>query len=217
MAVISMLKSHKAIDKAIHRGLHKALHKALHRTGHSAPSVHFSDRATWRQSTVASASPVPAFWRDWLMDPGSLTQRLLDASDGQFKVEVLSQSLQRPSLSERRALSLPKHRLALVREVILMGRGVPWVFARSVIPLQTLTGRLRKLRRLDNSPLGALLFSDPTMTREPLQWACIEPNGEPLTAQLEPMDEPVWGRRSVFKLSAKPMLVCEVFLPGFSL
>jgi chorismate--pyruvate lyase len=194
---------------------HKTIHETIHKTGHFAASAHFSDRASWRQSMVASANPVPPFWRDWLMDTGSLTQRLLDASDGQFKVEVLSQSLQRPSLSERRALSLPEHRLALVREVILRGRGVPWVFARSVIPLQTLTGRLRKLRHLDSSPLGALLFSDPTMTREPLEWACIEPNGESLTAPLEYADKPVWGRRSVFKLSAKPMLVCEVFLPSF--
>jgi chorismate--pyruvate lyase len=186
-----------------------------HKSIHSSAPLHFSDTATWQPFTAVSASPVPPFWRDWLMDPGSLTQRLLDASDGQFQVEVLSQSLQRPSLSERRALFLPEHRLALVREVILMGRGVPWVFARSVIPLQTLTGRLRKLRHLDNSPLGALLFSDPSMSREPLQWACIEPNGQPLAAQLECMDQPVWGRRSVFKLSAKPMLVCEVFLHGF--
>mgnify|MGYP000377293670 FL=1 len=186
-----------------------------HKRIHSLAPPHFSDTAIWQPFTAASAKPVPPFWRDWLMDPGSLTQRLLDASDGQFQVEVLSQSLQRPGLSERRALSLPEHRLALVREVILMGRGVPWVFARSVIPLQTLTGRLRKLRHLDNSPLGALLFSDPSMSREPLQWACIEPNGQPLAKQLECMDQPVWGRRSVFKLSAKPMLVCEVFLPGF--
>jgi len=188
-----------------------------HKSTYSAVSVHFSDRATWRQSTYAGVNPMPAFWRDWLMDPGSLTQRLVDASDGQFKVEVLSQSLQRPSLSERRALSLPEHRLALVREVILMGRGAPWVFARSVIPLPTLTGRLRRLRRLDSRPLGALLFSDPTMTREALQWACIAPNGQPLAAQLENIVKPVWGRRSVFKLSAKPMLVCEVFLPSFFL
>jgi len=200
-----------------HKAIHKAFHHTPHKTGDYAASAHFSDRATWRQSTVARTHSVPAFWRDWLLHPGSLTQRLLDASDGQFKVEVLSQSLLRPSLSERRALSLPDHRLALVREVILIGRGEPWVFARSVIPLQTLTGRLRKLRRLDSRPLGALLFSDSTMTREPLEWACIEPNGQPLAAQLEAMDKSVWGRRSVFQLSAKPMLVCEVFLPSFSL
>lgn len=181
----------------------------------SSDSAHFSDRAIWRQSTAASGTQMPGFWRDWLLDRGSLTERLLDASEGVFKVQVLNQSLQRPSLSERRALFLPQHRLALVREVILIGRGVPWVFARSVIPLQTLTGRLRKLRHLDSRPLGALLFSDPSMSREPLQWACIEPNGQSLSEQLAPLDKRAWGRRSVFKLSAKPVLVCEVFLPSF--
>ena len=178
-------------------------------------SVHFSDQAIWRQSTAASVTRVSLFWRDWLLDQGSLTERLIAASGGEFSVRVLSQSLQRPSLSERRALSLPEHRLALVREVILSGAGVPWVFARSVIPLQTLTGRLRRLRHLDSRPLGALLFSDPTMSREPLQWACIDSNSRSLSPQMASLNQPVWGRRSVFKLSAKPLLVCEVFLPSF--
>ncbi len=178
-------------------------------------SVHFSDRAIWRQSTAASGTRVSPFWRDWLLDQGSLTERLIAASGGEFSVRVLSQSLQRPSLSERRALSLPEHRLALVREVILSGAGVPWVFARSVIPLQTLTGRLRRLRHLDSRPLGALLFSDPTMSREPLQWACIDFDSQSLSPQVASLTQPAWGRRSVFKLSAKPLLVCEVFLPSF--
>lgn len=178
-------------------------------------SVHFSDQAIWRQSTAASGIRVSPFWRDWLLDQGSLTERLIAASGGEFSVRVLSQSLQRPSLSERRALSLPEHRLALVREVILSGAGVPWVFARSVIPLQTLTGRLRRLRHLDSRPLGALLFSDPTMSREPLQWACIDFDSQSLSPQVASLNQPVWGRRSVFKLSAKPLLVCEVFLPSF--
>ena len=178
-------------------------------------SVHFSDQAIWRQSTAASVTRVSLFWRDWLLDQGSLTERLIAASGGEFSVRVLSQSLQRPSLSERRALSLPEHRLALVREVILSGAGVPWVFARSVIPLQTLTGRLRRLRHLDSRPLGALLFSDPTMSREPLQWACIDFDSQSLSPQVASLTQPAWGRRSVFKLSAKPLLVCEVFLPSF--
>jgi chorismate--pyruvate lyase len=106
--------------------------------------------------------------------------------------------------------------VALVREVLLFGRGVPWVYARSGIPMQTLTGRLRKLRHLDNRPLGALLFSDPTMSREPLEWAKIPAySSSSLTSKLPVYDQPIWGRRSVFRLSAKPLLVCEMFLPEF--
>ena len=133
----------------------------------------FSDQLIWRQPRMAKICQVPAELRNWLLDSGSLTKRLQQASDNQFSVQVLNQSVQLPNLSERRALGLAPRRLALIREVLLFGRGVPWVFARSVIPLQTLTGRLRKLRHLDNRPLGALLFSDPTMTREPLEWTCM--------------------------------------------
>ncbi len=176
----------------------------------------FSDQLIWRQPRMAKICQVPAELRNWLLDSGSLTKRLQQASDNQFSVQVLNQSVQLPNLSERRALGLAPRRLALIREVLLFGRGVPWVYARSVIPLQTLTGRLRKLRHLDNRPLGALLFSDPTMTREPLEWTCMPAQKScSLTLQLTTFENPVWGRRSVFKLSGKPLLVCEMFLPGF--
>lgn len=178
---------------------------------------HFSDQLIWRQPLLGEVSNVPAELRDWLLDSGSLTRRLQQASEGQLSVEVLSQSLQIPKFSECRALKLAPRKVALVREVLLFGRGVPWVYARSVIPMHTLTGRLRKLRHLDSRPLGALLFSDPTMSREPLEWARIpENNSRALTSKLPVYDQPIWGRRSVFRLSAKPLLVCEMFLPSFN-
>jgi chorismate lyase len=177
---------------------------------------HFSDQLIWRQPLLGDLSQVPVGLRDWLLDSGSLTRRLQEASDGQFSVKVLSQSVQLPRFSERCALALAPRRLALIREVLLYGRGVPWVYARSVIPMQTLTGRLRKLRNLDSRPLGALLFSDPSMTRDPLEWTCIPAQTDKsLTSKLPPFDQPIWGRRSVFKLSGKPLLVCEMFLPDF--
>jgi len=159
---------------------------------------------------------VPPFWRDWLADRGSLTQRLLAASDQDLAVKVINQQLEVPRLSERQALSLGGRKLAMIREVILYGAGQPWVYARSVVPLTTLTGRLRKLRHLDNRPLGALLFKDPSMTRGPVQIACFKSNTKALPKVLDNSDEPVWGRRSVFRLDAKPLLVTEVFLTGFN-
>lgn len=176
---------------------------------------HFSDQLVWRQPLFGTVAKVPSELREWLFDDGSLTRRLQQASDGQLSVQVLNQAVQLPRYSERRALALAPRQRALIREVLLLGRGVPWVYARSVIPLQTLTGRLRKLRHLDGKPLGAMLFSDTTMTREPLEWTCLAAHSCPLTPQLAAFDQPVWGRRSVFKLSAKPLLVCEMFLPSF--
>ena len=158
---------------------------------------------------------MPAQWRDWLLDKGSLTQRLIDASDNRLSVRILSQRIDVPKFTEQRALSLPPRRLAMIREVVLMADSIPWVYARSIIPLTTLTGRLRKLRHLDNRPLGALLFNDPSMTREEVEVACFTISNKELPADLGDIKRPIWGRRSVFRLDTKPLLVSEIFLPDF--
>ena len=177
---------------------------------------HFSDQLIWQQPLPGNVSRVPSELRNWLLNSDSLTRRLQQASDGQLTVQVLNQSVQLPGLSERRALGLAPGGGHWYGKVVLSGRGTPWVYARSVLPLTTLTGRLRKLRHLDSRPLGELLFNDPAMTREPLEWACISAdNCTALASQLPLYAEPVWGRRSVFKLSGKPLLVCEIFLPSF--
>ena len=170
---------------------------------------------SWYSMLSQTDYRVPKLWRDWLFDAGSLTQRLLDASGGELSVHVIKQQFQVPSLSERHILGLADRQQALVREVLLRGAGQPWVFARSVIPFTTLSGRLRKLRQLDNQPLGALLFNDPTMTREAVEVACVNADNNQLPCRSLGDESPVWGRRSVFRLDKKPLLVAEFFLPSF--
>jgi len=146
---------------------------------------------------------VPKAWRSWLTDSGSLTQRLVKLSHGDFRVEVVRQGWFRPTRSEANALNMCHRQFALVREVQLIGQGQAWVYARSIIPAKTLTGSQRQLRMLGNRSLGSLLFTDKTMRRDPLQ-----------VSQLRLLDkQQVWARRSVFYLSNKPLLVSEVFLP----
>lgn len=145
----------------------------------------------------------PQLWRSWLTDSGSLTQRLVKLSRGDFRVDVVRQGWTRPTRSEAKALGMNSRQFALVREVQLIGKGQPWVYARSIIPAQTLTGAQRQLRMLGNRSLGTLLFTDPTMRRGPLQISSLR-----LTDKRK-----VWARRSVFYLSEKPLLVSEVFLP----
>jgi chorismate lyase len=153
--------------------------------------------------------------RGWLLDRGSLTQRLIDASNDAFRVEVLNQRMALPLLSEARALGLPTHQRALVREVVLYGCDEPWVYARSIIPVKTLTGRLRSLRKLDNRPLGALLFNDRSMQRGDIEIACMNTATHLQPSLPKNIEGTVWGRRSVFTLDQKPLLVSEMFLPGF--
>lgn len=157
---------------------------------------------------------MPPAWRRWLADQGSLTRRLIIASNNRFSVNLLRQSYGRPTPSEAAALGMSRGRYGLIREVILLGNEVPWVYARSVLPLPTLTGRQRALRQLDNRPLGALLFADRGMTRDPLEIARV--SGALIPGGLASPDTVLWGRRSVFYLDHKPLLVSEIFLPAFN-
>ena len=157
---------------------------------------------SWRAYRSVPSSVLPRVWRPWVLDRGSLTQRLINASQGQFKVRVTRLHWAYPSVDECAVLSLPLRQKALIREVELCIAGVPWVRAHSVIPLATLLGEERQLRYLGSKPLGAFLFASRTMEREALQLARFRDSDGALC----------FARRSVFRLHAKPLLVSEMFL-----
>jgi len=156
---------------------------------------------------------LPATLRPWLLDPGSLTRHLIAASGGAFRVQLLAQTWQRPTLAEAALLGLDHRALALVREVILHGRGAPWVYGRSVLPEQCLRGDLRRLRKLRDSSLGSMLFTYPQLRRAPFELARVDgrwlPHGLACHALL-------WGRRSRFELDERALIVSETFLPAFA-
>ena len=165
------------------------------------------------------AEAVPVDMADWLFDRGSLTRRLQTACPTGFRVELVAQGWQRPMLNEAMRLGVSPDRLALVRQVYLFCHARPVVYARTVIPVSTLSGAERHLACLGNRPLGAVLFAAPNMSRDEVEVACIRPGQRIFTRATRVLDaEPVsiWGRRSVFYLSAKPLLVSEVFLPGIA-
>lgn len=176
-----------------------------------------SSEPVWHVPRRLLRSAVPAHMWSWLLDSSSLTRRLQQACGGSFRVQVLQQRWELPQLSEARVLGIKAGRHALVREVRLLCGEHPWVFARTVIPATTLTGPQRRLAHLGERPLGGLLFSDPSMRRGELEIARIE-RGQPLftlaTTGLSASPGALWGRRSLFFLRDKPLLVCEMFLPG---
>ena len=151
---------------------------------------------------------------DWLQDPGSLTAALQRHSGDQFAVQVLAQYWGRAEFSEVQALGIKPRDQVLIREVILTGGGRPWVWARSILPRRSLTGPLRKLSKLSNQPLGGWLFKQPNLRRDPLEISRFAV-GDPRLPEALQADRELWGRRSVFYVHDKPILVGEVFLPEF--
>lgn len=171
----------------------------------------------WRPAARVLMSQVPASLRSWLLDTGSLTQRLLTAAAGDFRVAVLRQRWLRPMRNETRALNMRMNQSALVREVALICHGTPWVYARTIIPRTTMTGAERRLARLRSRSLGAVLFADPSTERGEFELVRLTP-GERLyqeaAVQAGTPPAEVWGRRACFKIKDKPLLVSEFFLPA---
>lgn len=169
----------------------------------------------WRPAASYRHTSIPGELRDWLLDADSLTRRILRQCD-HFRVRVAAQYRQRPMLSEAQNLGIRPQVQGLVRQVHLLCNERPWVFARTFIPLKTLHGKERRLAYLGNRPLGAYLFARPDMHRGEIEIACIRA-GQPLyelaLAGTSHRPEQIWGRRSIFYLSGKPLLVSEIFLP----
>lgn len=167
--------------------------------------------------------------KSWLLNTGSLTKRLIAASQHSFEVKVLREGVAAVYPHEKRSLQSSQgdtvSNAAWVREVLLYVDSKPWVFARSVIPVSTLSGQERKLRHLGKKPLGHLLFSSPRYQRSHFEIGSL--TGHELKHQIASdlihlpdaasMTSPhrIWGRRSVFspKECYKPILVSETFLP----
>lgn len=181
-----------------------------------------SHATRWKPHRCFLRSRIPADLSDWLLDRESLTLRLQQLCPGNppggFRVQVLSQVRDMPRLDEAQALSMQPREMAVIRQVLLLCGRQPWIYARTVIPVSSLRGKLQRLTGLGTRPLGGVLFADPGMRRGRVELAEILPGQAVFAAATVHMRHPpavIWGRRSVFRLSGKPLLVSEIFLPDF--
>jgi len=144
---------------------------------------------------------------------GSLTQYL--RQQGGVTVTKRQQSWARPRIDEQQLIAAGQsQQFALIREVSLQVDGVPWVFARTVLPADTLNGSNRFLRHWDSRPLGEFLFKHKGCTRGDFQFTLISGNHKSIPHDLK-REGVLWGRRSLFFLNRKPLCVAEFYLPAF--
>lgn len=163
--------------------------------------------------TAAELASIPdAYLNNWLLDTGSLTERL-QSHCRRFDLQLLGQRQMQPELEELQRMNRSNSELETswqIREVILYGDGNPWVFARSVLPDELCRADLAEL---GNKPLGKIIFNDPRFKRSSFDVCCIV-DTHPLSQQLHiEMSNPLWGRRSVFRYLHHSMMVAEIFLP----
>lgn len=160
---------------------------------------------------------MPASLASWLTDTGSLTRRLQAHNHYDFSVQLLGNHWIKPLTDECQSLNLSMSALAYQREVRLMDGEFANVYARTVIPRATFMAMQYRFNNLGNKPLGELLFTEPFVERGSIEVACLKPGQwlyEMAVLEENIRPEELWGRRSLFNISGKKLLVNEIFLPS---
>jgi len=170
-------------------------------------------RLRWCNQKRCLSAQLNAELKSWLFDSGSLTARLLKRCNGDFSVKVLSVVRSTPTPDEVKALKLNFRSQAIIRQVLLYCGDTPVVYARTIIPVSSMRGALRGIVQLGNKSLGAILFSDKSMQREPMEITSLKARHKCYDWTGHKGSEVIWGRRSVFKLRNEKLLVSEFFLP----
>ncbi|MDD4929389.1 MAG: chorismate lyase [Gallionella sp.] len=187
----------------------------------SPPQAGERDEGSLRESRINDTFWNAAAWganaelMPWLRDHGSLTQRIQQRC-GRFTVQKVRSGLARIAQDESFLLGIASRQLAWSREVFLCADDQPVVFAHSACAAKELRRVWSQVRHLGNKPLGAVLFSHPLISREPLHYQALHAH-HPLyrraAAVLSCPPDRLWARRSLFYLHGAPLLVTEVFLP----
>lgn len=165
---------------------------------------------SWRTLRDFYRHRIPPAVLDWILDPTSLTQRVRAFCGSEiFHVRVLSQAYRYASEAEARLLNILPGLRVLDRQVQLCCSEQSLVYARSLLPVTLFTGRQQRLKYQGSKSLGATLFADPTVTRGELQIASVAAEHIPGADE----EANIWGRRSVFRIQGKPLLVAEFYLP----
>lgn len=169
----------------------------------------------------ALTTKLPSKLASWLTDQGSLTLRLQQTSEQQFRVDLMHTGWQKPLIDEALKLGQPLAEKAYCREVLLSDGDSPRVYARTIVPrasYQALQTHLH-IHHLGNRSLGEILFSDPAIERGPLEVIRLQ-SGQNLFERAKQygidLDESatLWARRSCFHYAVYKLLICEIFLPN---
>ena len=149
--------------------------------------------------------------KNWLLNADPLTERLQNYCRT-FQLEVIGYQKESVSLANAEKIDCDSSAV-IVREVILSGDDVPWVFAHTIMPQALFEDGVNDLANLGDKPLGSVIFNDPKFLRQPFELIAL-PVDNSLSSDLHiAMRQPLWGRRSVFNYQEYKMMIAEVFLP----
>ena len=134
----------------------------------------------------------------WLNEAGSITSRIKSFSN--FKLKLLKDGPGEVDIIED-DLIISNYEENNIREVILLSNEEPLIYAKSIIPLETIKLGLNILGNLKENPLGDILFSNPEIKKKYMLFAKFESNKRIF-----------YGRKGIYTVKGYPFSVCEIFL-----
>ncbi len=169
----------------------------------------------WKAANLTGNTAISSNLRICLLDTGSLIRHLERFSPENISLHVEAQSWKKPRRDESNALKLRSGSYVFLRETFLMCNTSPWVYARTIIPPDTLSGS-RRLAHWGSKPIGYYLFSDKSTYRGAIGVSEIKLSDipyHPIYNLAIDENDTLWARRSIFYIKNKPLLLIEIFLP----
>lgn len=160
-------------------------------------------RSQWFSEQNQRIHAIPHEWRQWLQSRGSLTSALIEVSQDNFRVRVLSEYWRLPTTRESLKLSEPPHLAARIREVELLCNEQVMVFARSIIPLSVFQREPFTFQGMGSKPLGHVLFHN----------GRARIRQRDIAAYQSTPDSPIlFGRATPYEYGGGEILVSEFFV-----
>lgn len=157
---------------------------------------------SWDSPTAYRSDLTPEVETE-LLQQGSLTARVKQLAGDSFQLQVREQCWRALDTDELKLQFGPvaaDHKF-WSRKVAMLGAGNDWILAHTLMPNHAAAGDLADVFTLQDKPLGEYLFQHPQLLRANFQ-LCRSAMGH-------------WGRRSLFFLHRKPIMVAEFFTSEF--
>ena len=134
----------------------------------------------------------------WLNEHGSITSRIKSFSN--FRLKLLRDGPGEVNAAED-DLIITNYKENNIREVVLFSDEEPFIYAKSILPLETIRLGLSALGNLNKNPLGDILFSNSEIKKKYMLFAKFESNKRIF-----------YGRKGIYTVKGYPFSVCEIFL-----
>ena len=138
--------------------------------------------------------------KSWLIENGPITKRISVNED--FELNLIRDEIDKVNEIDEKYLGNCVGDIK-VREVILLGNKMPKVYAKSLIPVNTIKNGFSKLGNLGTKPLGDILFEKDIFKKVDVTYSTFS-------------DEVniFWGRKTKYLVKNLPFSVMEIFLIG---